>query len=173
VGGSPFDGLRGVVKFKEAVDETRGEGIATADAVEDFEVLAVDGVVELTVVPGEGGPVIIGGAVDFAQSGGSGLEVGELGDRFFDHFFEVGDVDAGDVFFVHSFYFEAEAGGEVLFVANHDVNILGDLAVDLLGFGLSADGLPKARAIVKIVRNDGAVLLGDLAGFDRELGVAF
>ena len=88
-----FDGLGGVVEFEESVDEAGGEGIAAADAVENFEVLAVDRVVELAVVPAEGGPVVVGGGVDFAKGGGGGFEIGEFGDRFFDHLFEAVDLD--------------------------------------------------------------------------------
>ena len=172
VGGTPFDGLGGIVEFKESVDEAGGEGVTTANAVEDFQVLAVDGVVELTVVPGKGSPVVVRSTMHFAQGGGGCLEVGELGNRFFDHFLEVGNVDSGDVFFIHSFDFEAETGREVFFVSDHDVDILGNLTVHFLALGLSADGLPKRRAVVEIVGNDGAVFLGNLAGFDSELGIA-
>mgnify|MGYP002517474059 CR=1 FL=1 len=47
---------------------------------------------------------------------------------------------------------DAERRREVLLVADHDVHILGDFAVDLLGLGLSADGLPERSAIVEVAR---------------------
>ena len=44
------------------------------------------------------------------------------------------------------FDLEAEGGGEVLLVADHDIDVLGDLAVDLAGLLLAADALPKRMA---------------------------
>ena len=64
---------------------------------------------------------------------------------------------------------EAEGGGEVFFVADHHVDVLRDLAVYFLGLLEAADGLPEGRAVVQIVGDDGAVLLGDLDRFDGGL----
>ena len=46
--------------------------------------------------------------------------------------------------------------------------MLGDLLVDLLRAFLAADGFPKRRTIVEVVRNNGAVLLGLLNALDDE-----
>ena len=64
---------------------------------------------------------------------------------------------------------EAEGGGEVLLVADHHVDILGDLAVHFLGLLEAADGLPEGRAVVQVVGDDGAVLLRGLDGLDGGL----
>ena len=94
MGGSPFDGLSSVVVFQESVDEAGSEGVSAADTVEYFEVLAVDGIVKFSVMPGEGSPIVVRCRMDFAEGGGRGFEVGVGGDRFFDHGFEVTDLDA-------------------------------------------------------------------------------
>src|ERR1035438_3796291 len=62
----------------------------------------------------------------------------------------------------------AEAGGEVLLVADHHVDVPGDLAVDLLGLGLAADGLPQAGAVVQVVGDHGAVSLRRGDRLDRK-----
>ncbi|OPZ68589.1 MAG: hypothetical protein BWY83_02261 [bacterium ADurb.Bin478] len=65
---------------------------------------------------------------------------------------------------------EAERGGEVFLVADHDIHILRDLAVDLLGLLQAADGLPERGAVVEVVGDDGAVFVGGLDGLDGEGG---
>ena len=114
-------------------------------------------------MPADSRPVVDGGTVDIAQGGGYHLEVCEILDDTLDHVLEMIDVDARDVF-ADAFYFEAEASSEVFFIANHDIDITSDLTVHLLRLGLATNGFPQAGAIVEVVRNDGAVFFGLLAG---------
>ncbi len=167
MGGSVLDGFGGVVEFEEAVDEAAGEGVAAAYAVEDFELGAVGGFVELAVVPAEGSPVVYGGGVDFSEGCGGGFEVGEFLDGLFDHSFEVIDFDSLEVF-IDAFDFEAEAGGEVFFIADHDIDVLGDFTIYFLGFGEATDAFPEGGAVIEIVGDYGAVFFGGFAGFDGE-----
>ncbi len=81
-------------------------------------------------------------------------------------------LDAGDVV-VHALDLEAERGGEVLLVADHDIDVLGDLAVHFLRLVEAADGLPERGTVVEIVGDDGAVFVGGLDGLDREGGGGF
>ena len=74
---------------------------------------------------------------------------------------------------IDTLHFEAERGGEVLLVADHHVDIFGDLAVDLAGFGLATDRFPERRAVVEIVTHDRPVLLRGLHGFDGQVGRRF
>ena len=55
---------------------------------------------------------------------------------------------------------EAQAGGEVLLVADHDIDVAGERAVDLARAVLPADGLPEPGPVVEVVRDDGAVARG-------------
>ena len=172
MGRAVVDGPGGVAGGEEAVDEAGGETVAAADAVEDLQVVALDGAVEVAVVPADRAPVVVGRTVDFAQGGGGRFEVGEFFDRGGDHFFEVGDVDAGDVF-INAFDFEAERGSEVFLVADHDIDVLGDLAIDLPGLGSATDGFPERGTVVEVVGDDRAVFPGGFAGFDGHFGGGF
>src|SRR6185312_6260957 len=55
-------------------------------------------------------------------------------------------------------HFEAQAGGEIFLIADHDIDILRDVAVDLLRPFLAALALPQAGAVVEVIGHDGAVL---------------
>ena len=66
--------------------------------------------------------------------------------------------------------FKAETCGEVLFVADHNVDVFGDLAVDLTGALGSADALPEAGTVVEVVAGDGSVLFGFAQSFDGDFG---
>ncbi len=55
---------------------------------------------------------------------------------------------------------EAEGRGEVLLVADHHVDVLGELAVDLAGALLPADRAPQAWPVVEVVGDRRAVRLG-------------
>jgi uncharacterized membrane protein YgdD (TMEM256/DUF423 family) len=133
----------------------------------------VDGFVDLAVVVADGSPVVIGGGVDGAEGGGNGFEIGEFLDGFVHHGFEAGGLDVGEVF-IKAFDGETEAGGEVFFIAYHDVDALGNAAVDFLGAFLAADAFPEAGAVVEVVADDGAVAFGGFDGFDNDFwcGVA-
>ena len=107
-----------------------------------------------------------------AQGGGGDLEVGVLLHGGLDHGFEGVGLDVGDVG-VHALDLEAERGGEVLFIADHDIDVVGDFPVHFLGLGEAADGFPERRAVVEVVGDGDAVAFGGFAGFDGEFGGAF
>src|SRR5206468_2756873 len=90
--------------------------------------------------PGDGAPVVDRGAYDAAQRGGDDGKP-ELGGDLADHGLEVPDLEPGQIL-ARDRHLEAEAGGEVLLVADHDVDVLGEGAVDLLGALLPAVALP-------------------------------
>ncbi len=58
VGGAALHGPLRVLPGEEAVDEAGGEGIAAADAIEDFQVFAVLGLIELAIVVADGAPIV-------------------------------------------------------------------------------------------------------------------
>src|SRR5205823_3336059 len=121
MGCATLDGELGILPEEETVDQARGEGVAAAYAVEDFEIFAILGLIKLAIVVANGAPVIGGGGFGFAQSGGDYLErkiFYNLGDHLLEIFgFESGEmlVDAGN--------FITERGGKIFFVAEHDVNV--------------------------------------------------
>src|SRR5690606_26584349 len=78
-------------------------------------------------------------------------------------------LDLADVV-VNTLDLEAEGGREVLLVADHHVDVLRDLAIDLLCLLEAADALPERRPVVEIVGHDRAVLVGGLDRLDRERG---
>ena len=71
---------------------------------------------------------------------------------------------------IRALHLEAEGSGEVLFVADHHVDVLRDLAIDLLSLLQAADGFPERGTVVEIVGDDRAVLVCGLDGFDGEFG---
>ncbi len=70
---------------------------------------------------------------------------------------------------IDTFDFEAKGSGEVFFVADHHIDVLGDLAINFLRFFQTADGFPKRWTVVEIVRHDGAVLFRGFNRFNREV----
>ena len=161
--------LRGVVERHEAVDEAGRERIAAADAVVDLEAGALDGLVELALVPADRAPVVDRRGLDRAQRRRDRLEVRVDRHRLVDHLAEALDLERRHVL-VDAFDRDAERRREVLLVADHDVHVLRDLAVDRLRLLLSADRLPEARAVVEVIARHRAVLLGRLERLDRDLG---
>ena len=161
--GTVVDGLFGIARGHEAVDEARGERIAAADAVHDFQSVVVLGFVDFAVRPAQGAPVVDRGGLDGAQGRGDDLEVRVGLGGFVDHLLVAFDVQFLQVGVV-AFDFEAQAGREVFFVADHDIDVLRDFLVDFLRLGLAADGAPHGRTVVEVIGHDGAVFLGGLDG---------
>ena len=92
----------------------------------------LDTSVAISWIGKETGREVVAVAIDLGQ-GGEDMDV--IRQRALDcGAVEAVVVDARDL--------EAEAGGEVLLVADHDVDVLGDLPVHLLRPGLATDGLP-------------------------------
>src|SRR2546425_8789584 len=63
---------------------------------------------------------------------------------------------------------EAETSGEILPVADHHVDVLGDLLVDCLRAFLTANALPKGGTIIEVIGNYGPVLLCFLDAFNHQ-----
>jgi hypothetical protein len=104
-----------------------------------------------------------------AHCGGDDLEVRVCGGGLLDHCSERVNIQRREVF-VHTLNLETEARGEVLLVSDHHIDESGDLAVDLLRLGPTTDGLPQTGAVVEVVGDNGAVLLGRSHGVDGNLG---
>src|SRR5258706_6608048 len=75
--------------------------------------------------------------------------------------------------FVLPFDLVAETGRKILFVADHYIDVAGEVAIDFLSLRLAADGLPERIAIVEIIRDDRAVFFCDLHRFLGDLGRRF
>jgi len=160
----PFDGLAG----EQAVKQAGGEAVSAADAVVDVD-FALGDVDDLVLVEGDGSPGVAAGGGGGAQGAGDELEVGIEGGYLAKHLFVGGDgqlVEVGG----DAFELDAQHGGEVFFVAEQDVDLADEVAVDLLGFGLAADGFPERVAVVEVVRDDGAGGAGRVHGFGGDLG---
>ena len=99
-----------------------------------------------------------------AEGGGDGLEVGVGGDDVAEHLFVALDGELGEVV-GDSLELDAEHGGEVFFVAEEDVDLLDEFAIDFLGLGFAADGLPERIAEVEVEGDEGAVFAGGVHGF--------
>ncbi len=100
---------------------------------------------------------------------GDGLEVGELLHHLLDHPLELLALDARDII-THALDLEAERGSEVLFVSEHDVDVLRDLAVDLPAFLSAAAVLPERGPVVEVIADHRTVLVGRLHGVDEHIG---
>src|SRR5262249_21764853 len=97
------------------------------------------------------------------------LEVREILHSGLDHRLERVGLDRADVV-IHALDLEAERGGEILLIADHDIDVLRYLAVDLLRLPPAAAGLPERPAVIHIVVADGAVLVRGVDGYDGEYG---
>ena len=163
------DCLLGVVESHEAIDETRSERIAAANAVVDLEPRALDRLVQLSLVPADRRPVIHRRGLDRPKRRRDRLKIRVDRDGLLDHLLEALDRKRRKVL-VHAFDLDAERRGEVFLVADHDINVLRDLAVNLLRLCLAADRLPERSAVVEVVARDGAVLLRGLESLDHDVG---
>ena len=168
MGGSILDGLLGVVELQETELHPGGEAVAAANAVENLQTGIRLALVELAGVPEDRGPIVLRRGDDVAERGRGDFEVRELGHGGFDHGLEGVGLDVAEG--LGALDGEPEGGGEVFLVADHDVDILGDLTVDLLGFFQAADGFPERGAVVEIVGHDGAVFVGGFDGFNGDFG---
>ena len=123
---------------------------------------------ELPLVPADRRPVVDRRGLDRTERRRDRLEVRIDADRLFDHLPEALDGQRRQVL-VHALDLDAERGGEVLLVADHHVDVLGDLAVDRLRLRVAADGLPERGAEVEVVARHRAVLLGRLQRLDDDV----
>ena len=151
VRGAALDSPLWIVSGEESVNEAGSEGVAASYTIEDFEILAVSGLVELAVAIADGTPLILRGGFCFAQRGGDDLEGIFLHDRG-DHLFEAFHFERR-VMLVHAGNFESERRGKVFFIAEHDVDVQGDAAVHILRGFFSAMRFPKRGAVIQVVGN--------------------
>ena len=166
--GTVVDSLLRILCGHEAVDEAGSEGIAAAHAVEDLKSVVLSGLIDGSVCPADGLPVIDGCGLYGAERRCDCLEVRILLCGGVDHALVAVDVELLEAL-VLSLDLKAKACGEVFLVADHDIDILCDLLVDLLALLKAADGRPHGRTIVEIIGDDGAVLLRGLDGLDDGL----
>src|SRR5271157_3624405 len=160
----PFDGLAG----EQAVDEAGGKAVSAADAVQNVD-LALRDVDDLVIIESDGAPGVAAGGVGGAQGAGDELEVRISGSNFAQHLFVAGDGQLGKVL-ADAFDVDAEHGGEVLFVAEEQIDLADQFAVDFLGFGLASDGLPEGFAVIEVVGDRGCVAAGGVHSFGGHFG---
>ena len=103
-----------------------------------------------------------------AQRGGDDFEIGIRLHGALDHVFEVFDFELREVR-IGALDFEAEAGGEVFLVSDHHIHIRGELTVNFLCFGLTANRLPQGRSVVEVIRHNYSRTAGRLHRFERDV----
>ena len=167
VGPAEVEGGLWVTSVKQTIDETGGEAITAADAVDDIEFDGF-GLVGFAFHPKHGAPGVAVGGVDFAESGGDGFDVGKFAGDFFHHAEEGGGIKFGVGFDVLAF--ESETFLEVFFVTDEDINVFDDAIERFLGFVESTADLPEFGAVVEVEGSDSAGGFGGLHGFDDEFG---
>jgi len=139
---------------KKSVDKAGSEGVAAADAIEDFE-RALRNVDDLAVVESNGAPIVLSCGVCRSKRGRDELEVGvELTDTM-QHLFVAGDGQVSEVT-SDAFDGDAEGRGKILFVAEEDVDGPHQFTVDFLGFRLATDRFPKGFAVIEVVGDYGS-----------------
>src|ERR1035438_1873448 len=89
-----LDGFLRGFAGQQTVEETGGEAIAAADAIENVELGDGRGV-GLAADPGDGAPTVAVGGVDFAKGSGDDLDLRMLGDGVIDHAEEGGGIKLG------------------------------------------------------------------------------
>src|SRR6185437_16628750 len=90
-------------------------------------------------------------------------------DRGGDHLLEVRRIDGRDML-VQPLDLEAQAGGEIFLIADHHIDILRDVTVDLLRPLLAALALPQAGAVVEVIGVDCAVFARRFDRLDHRFG---
>jgi len=172
VGRAEIDRALGIAAAEKSVDQSRGEAVAPADAVEDGEVAPLRRLIELPAVPADRPPVVEAGAPHPAQGGGDDPEIGEPGHRLRDHAFKAADVEV-DQLFVDPLDLEPEGGGKILLVADHDIDIGRDGAVDRARPFDPADALPERGAVIEVVGDHRLVAPGRSHRLEDDIGGGF
>src|SRR5260370_30116632 len=85
--GGGFDGPLGVLSGKKAINETRSKRVTAADTVENLEILAILGLIEIALVVANRAPIVSRGGGGFAECGGDDFE-GKVVHNLPDHFVE-------------------------------------------------------------------------------------
>src|ERR1035437_8776366 len=154
---SAVDGPLRALLVEEAVDQAGSKRVAAADTVEDLEVGHWTRLVERTLVVAHRAPVVDARRLRMAQRGSDRPEVGKRLHSLLDHLAEVGRVEFAQVI-ADALDLESQRSSEVLFVANHDIDVRRQLAIDFGGARLPANRLPQRVAVVQVVADHGAVL---------------
>ncbi len=150
----PFDGLA----REDAVDQARSKGIATADAIKNFDVaLRHEG--DLVLIERHGAPGIARGGVRGAQGGRHQFQVRIRRSDIAQHLLVAGDGQLGEIF-GDVLERNAEHRGEVLFVAEQHIDFADQFAIDFLRFRLAPDAFPERVAVVQVVGDRRAVPAG-------------
>ena len=157
------DSLLRITGGHQAVNEAGSEGVAAADAVHDLKAVVFLGLIDLSVCPADGLPVVDSRGADRAERGRDALEVRIGLSCRVDHLLVAFDVELFEILVI-SFDLEAEAGSEIFLIADHDVDIFCHFLIDFLSLLQTADRAPHGRTIVQVVGDDCAVLLCSLAG---------
>src|ERR1039458_6234701 len=165
-----FDGFLRGFAGEQTVEETGGEAIAAADAIENVEISDGRGV-GLAANPGDGAPTVAVGGVDLTEGGGDDLDFRMLGGGGIDHPEEGGGIELG---FGGDFGpGDAEALLQVFFVADQYVDVFDDAVENLDGAGGAAGDAPEFLAVIEVKGHHGAGGFSGLHGFDDDLGGGF
>src|SRR5436309_508007 len=140
VSGATFHRPLRILSRQESVNQAGSKGIASSDAVENLKILAVFCLVELTIAITNRTPIIQSRGLSFPERGGDNLERIIL-QHLRDHLLETLDFERG-VMFIHSRHVVAKRRREVFLIAEHDVDVRRDAAVDVLRPFFAAVRLP-------------------------------
>src|SRR5713101_2144932 len=162
--GSAFDGPLRVLSREKTVNEARSKGVTAANTVENFEILAILGLIEIALVVANRAPIVSRGSGGFAKRGGDDFE-GKVVQNLPDHLFEGFRVECGERL-AGSGHFVAKRRREIFFIAEYDVHVGSDAAVDFLSPLLSAERSPQRITIVQVIGNDDAVFSRAFHCFD-------
>src|SRR5260370_34241518 len=92
--GAAFDGPLGVLSRKKAINETRSKRVTATDTVENLDILAILGLIEIALVVANRAPVVSRGVGGVAEGGGDDFE-GKVGQNLPDQSFEGFGVESG------------------------------------------------------------------------------
>src|SRR5262249_3507463 len=124
-----------------SVNQSRGKGVTTADAVKDLQVLPASRLIKLAIHITDRAPIVDRrrfGLTKSCSDHGEGKRLHHALDRSLEGL----DVNSTDVF-VHSFHGETKRGRKVLFVADHHIHERCQSTIDFLRSTLSANTLPQ------------------------------
>src|SRR6266851_6827993 len=135
-----------ILSCQESVNQAGSKGITSSDAVENLKILAVFCLIEFAAAIADCAPIIRSRGLSFPERGGNNLERKILHDLR-DHLLETLNFERG-VMLIHSRHEVAKRRREVFFIAEHDVYVRCNAAVDVLRLFFAAVGFPQGRAKV-------------------------
>src|ERR1700731_4544757 len=128
--GTAFDGPLRVLTREKSINKTRGEGITAANTIEDLEVLAIRGLIEIAIVVANSSPIISRRGGRFAERGSHDFE-GKKVQYFLNHLFESLRVQGGQML-IRSRHFVTKGSREIFFIAEHHIHRGSNAPVNLL-----------------------------------------